>query len=99
MAQWLNDMSVGAWFTTPQALFEIVGLDAERELVLVQHYDGTLEEFDFDTWLELAAAPCEPPEDVDGAFDAERDDYGLEDDRLKADLFEAPLDHLDELGL
>lgn len=99
MAQWLSDMSVGQWFTTPQALFEIVGLDADQELVLVQHYDGTLEEFDFDVWLDLAAAPCAPPEDLEGAFDAQRDDFGLEDDRGRAELRDTPLDHLDELGL
>ncbi|WP_029889021.1 DUF6763 family protein [Polycyclovorans algicola] len=99
MAQWLSEMSVGQWFQTPQQSFEIVGLDPEHELVLVQHYDGTLEEYDFDSWLELAAVPREAPEDLDGAFDTERDDFGLEDDRPWTDPLREPLSHLDDFGL
>lgn len=97
MAQWLNEMSVGQWFKSPQQSFEIVGLDLEHELVLIQHYDGTLEEFDFDSWLELAAVPCEAPEDLEGAFDAERDDFGLEDDRDQYRISRDPLDQINLL--
>ena len=99
MAQWLSEMSVGQWFEAPQQTFEIVGLDLEHELVLVQHYDGTLDEYDFDIWLELAAVPCAAPEDLEGAYDTERDDFGLEDGRLSTNAQRAPLEHLDEIGI
>ena len=80
MAQWLRDVSVGEWYETDGEPFEIVGLDSKGEIVLVQHFDGTLEEFDFDTWTELNARPTAPPEDYSGALDIEKADYGLEPD-------------------
>ncbi|MGH8457577.1 MAG: DUF6763 family protein, partial [Stenotrophobium sp.] len=50
MAEWLREVSVGEWYQTDGEPFEIVGVDAKAEVVLVQHFDGTLEEFDFDSW-------------------------------------------------
>lgn len=75
MAEWLREMSVGEWYETGEQTFEIIGVDAKAGIVLVQHFDGSLEEFDFDTWLELSARPCAAPEDISGALDLERDDY------------------------
>lgn len=80
MAQWLQDMSVGEWYRTDGEPFEIVGIDIKAELVLVQHFDGTLEEFDFDTWVELNACQTAPPEDYSGALDLEKADYGVDAD-------------------
>lgn len=74
MAEWLREMSVGEWFEAGGEPFEIIGVDAGGGVVLVQHFDGSLEEFDFDSWLELNARPCPPPEDISGALDLERDD-------------------------
>jgi hypothetical protein len=97
MAEWLQDPSVGQWFRTDDEPFEIVGVDVQAEVVLVQHYDGTLEEFDFDNWLELSAQPCAPPEDYSGALDIEPDDYGLEREALSPRSARGgnPLDELD----
>tara|TARA_R110000787_G_scaffold15088_44_gene46618 strand:- start:1421 stop:1717 length:297 start_codon:yes stop_codon:yes gene_type:complete len=75
MAQWLREMSVGEWFESNGDQFEIVGLDAKAEVVLIQHFNGDLDEMDFDSWLELNAQPCSPPEDYSGALDIERDEY------------------------
>ncbi len=80
MADWMNDLAIGQWFRTDGEPFEIVGIDVKSEIVLVQHYDGTLAEFDFETWMELAAQTCAAPEDYSGALDIEREDYGLERD-------------------
>lgn len=79
MAEWLREMSVGEWFTTGDEPFEIVGVDVKAGIVLVQHFDGALEEFDFDSWLELSARPCAPPEDYSGALDLDRDDLDYSD--------------------
>ncbi len=78
MAEWLRDVSVGEWFEAGHEPFEIVGIDAKAGVVLVQHFDGSLEEFDFDSWLELSARPCAAPEDVSGALDLDTadDDFG-----------------------
>ena len=77
MAEWLREVSVGNWYEANGESFEIVGVDIKAEIVLVQHYDGALDEFDFDSWAELEARPCAPPEDLSGALDAEREDFGL----------------------
>lgn len=92
MAEWLREMSVGEWFEAGNDPFEIVGVDAEAGIVLVQHFDGSLEEFDFDSWLELSARPCAAPEDISGAFDLDREDYG--DDRPHNGHGGNPLDDL-----
>lgn len=102
MAEWLREMSVGQWFQTDGEPFEIVGLDATAEVVLVQHFDGTLEEVDFDAWMELAARPCAPPEDYSGALDIGRDDYGVQDEMLSSGSsgrWDNPADFIDQMNL
>ena len=101
MAQWLREVSVGEWYRAGAEPFEIVGVDAKAEIVLVQHYDGTLEEFDFDTWMELNAQPHAPPEDYSGALDIDRNDYGLErdDSAGSSGRWDNPLDLIDTHNL
>lgn len=101
MAEWLREVSVGEWYKTAGEPFEIVGIDTKAEIVLVQHYDGTLEEFDFEAWAELSARPCAPPEDYSGALDIARDDYGLdlEDTGSHSGRWENPLDLIDVQNL
>ena len=91
MAEWLREVSVGEWFEAGDQPFEIIGVDAKAGVVLVQHFDGSLEELDFDSWLELSARPCAPPEDYSGALDLDREDYG--DDRHNGH-WDNPLDDL-----
>ncbi|MDD3763474.1 MAG: hypothetical protein PHP86_09315 [Nevskiales bacterium] len=97
MAEWLSDLAVGAWYKADGEPFEIVGIDADAEIVLVQFFDGTLEEYDFDTWAQLAARPCAAPEDYSGALDIEREDYDLERDEVsvRSGRFDSPLDWID----
>lgn len=94
VAEWLKEVSVGEWFEAGNTAFEIVGLDAETEVVLVQHFDGSLEELDFDSWLDLSARPCAPPEDYSGALDLEREDYAVDTD-APASRSDNPLDRFD----
>lgn len=95
MAEWLREMSVGEWYQAPSGdPFEIVGLDTKAEIVLVQYFDGTLEECDFDSWLELNARPCAPPEDISGALDIEQNDYSS-DESGRSGRWDNPLDLLD----
>lgn len=79
MAQWLGEVSVGEWYRGVGDPFEIVGVDPKSEIVLVQYFDGTLEDIEFDVWTEMQARAVPPPEDYSGALDIERDDYGLDD--------------------
>lgn len=89
MADWVKDVAIGEWFSTEDNdSFEIVGLDVKNEVVLVQRFDGTLEEFDFEDWAEMRAKPCAPPEDPSGALDELRGDAG-------GGGWQDPLDFLD----
>lgn len=102
MAAWLREMSVGEWYRPLEGTgdpFEVVGFDAAAEVVLVQHYDGTLEEFDFETWTELRAVACAPPEDYSGALDLDRDDYGLDLESRHPHPHENPLDLIEQRDL
>ncbi|MGH8456856.1 MAG: DUF6763 family protein, partial [Stenotrophobium sp.] len=92
-----REVSVGEWYQTDGEPFEIVGVDAKAEVVLVQHFDGTLEEFDFDSWGQLAARPTAPPEDYSGALDIGREDYDEADAdfAVRSGRWENPLDLLD----
>src|SRR5579885_511079 len=98
MAQWLRDVSVGEWYEAGGDQFEIVGIDSKAEIVLIQHFDGTLEEFDFDTWVELAARPIPPPEDYSGALDLDKNDYVFEPEESLVHPGANPLDLLDQRG-
>lgn len=97
MAEWLSELAVGQWFKTDGEPFEIVGIDAKAEIVLVQHFDGTLEELDFDTWTQTLAQPCAPPEDYSGALDIDREDYAIERDEVtvRSGRWDNPLDLID----
>lgn len=97
MAEWLQEMSVGQWYQADAEPFEVVGVDVRSEIVLVQHFDGTLGEIDFDAWADLRARPIPPPEDYSGAMDMANSDHdGLETDMSAgSNRCDNPLDLLD----
>jgi hypothetical protein len=70
---------IGDWY---QAIngdrFEIVALDEEEATLEIQHYDGAVEELDFDSWNEMEVSNIEQPEDWSGSLDIEREDYGVD---------------------
>lgn len=99
MAQWLREFSIGDWYQAEDQSFEIVGLDVKAEIVLVQYYDGALDEIDFDSWGELNARPTAPPENLSGALDAETEDFGLIDDHSGRRGDADPVQWLDSHGL
>ena len=103
MANWLNEMKVGDWYRASDGSradpFEMVALDIQNESVLVQHYDGTLEEYDFDSWMELGAKPTAAPEDISGALDVDRRDLIPDNDSVSPPgRWEDPVDLLDQRG-
>lgn len=59
--------------------FLVVAIDADRQSVEIQHFDGDLEEVDLNEWYEMDIAISEAPENWSGPIDVtERDDYGTE---------------------
>ena len=70
---------VGDWYRRPGgALFEVVAIDRDDATVEVQHFDGTLEEFDLEAWDEQEFEEAQAPEDWTGSVDVEPEDYEAE---------------------
>lgn len=89
--------AVGDWYADPQGVtFEVVAVDEEDGTIGVQYFDGTLEELDADAWGEMQLKPVDPPEDWSGSLDMEREDYGVDRDEERHELWARPFDHLDE---
>lgn len=88
---------VGDWYLAPGGeTFEVVAFEPEEETVEIQYFDGSVEELDLDSWLELGADYAEPPEDYSGSLDLAREDYDFEE-RAGGMMFN-PLDELDLRG-
>ncbi|MGH8528514.1 MAG: DUF6763 family protein [Nevskiales bacterium] len=98
MSRLIQEVSVGDWFRLPVGAppFEVVAVDVDSETIDIQHFDGTLEEIDFDNWLEMELIPCEQPEDSVASMDMEREDMGTGSDAQYEQLG-SPLDDLDRL--
>lgn len=87
---------IGEWFANPQGLlFEVVAIDQDDGTVEVQYFDGTVEEFDADTWEEMRPKPADPPEDWSGSLDVEREDYGVDLESDNQGMWANPLDQFD----
>lgn len=95
MTDWTRGISAGQWYEADGEAFEIVAVDVDNETVLVQHFDGTLEDYDFESWMELGARPAAEPEDWTGAMDVERADSIVDNDVMQPDRWSDPLDYID----
>ena len=83
---------VGEWYQNLEGeILEVVAYDRDEEAIEVQFYDGTVEEYDLDTWEELELAPAQPPEDWSGSLDLTADDYGVDLDRPAGDPLPMPV--------
>lgn len=70
---------IGDWYKSINGdKFEIVALDNDVATMEIQHFDGAVEELDFDSWEEMEIVTIEPPEDWSGSLDIQRDDYGVD---------------------
>jgi len=86
---------IGEWYQSISGdKFEIVALDEDESTIETQHFDGAVEEIDFDSWKEMELKPIEPPEDWSGSLDIVRDDYGVD---LELNTPNDQINPLDEL--
>jgi len=70
---------IGSWYRDAAgALFEVVAFDEDDGTIEVQHFDGTVEEYELDAWFDSQLTVAAPPEDYSGSLDIEREDYGLD---------------------
>ncbi len=85
---------VGSWFSMGAGrTFEVVAVDDKDRTVEIQHFDGTIEEFDVEGWREMAAERVEAPEDWSGSMDVDTED--LPDSEEKHQGYDDPLDFVD----
>ena len=98
MTRLMQDVAIGDWYRMgDDPPFEVVAVDSDSETIEIQHFDGTVEEIDFDSWLEMPVEMTVAPEDYSGALDIEREDYAMESDALYMDDWSNPLDQLDRM--
>jgi hypothetical protein len=72
---------VGNWYACLDGrLLEVVAIDLDEGTIEVQHFDGTVEEFDLESWDDQELAATQPPEDWTGSVDVEPEDYESERD-------------------
>lgn len=73
--------------------FVVVGLDEERELIEVQHYDGDVEEIEQSAWYDMNLEPAEAPEDWTGPMDdVATDDLDYSETQMQPGEWRTPLD-------
>jgi hypothetical protein len=86
---------VGKWFKGADGTtFEVVAVDRDDLTIEVQHYDGTVEEFDVDSWREMQLQPTPPPEDWTGSMDVDDEDRPGNDETHQS--WGDPLEFVDE---
>lgn len=87
---------VGEWYRRVDgALLEVVAIDRDDGTIEVQHFDGTVEEFDVESWEELELEEAQPPEDWTGSVDVEPEDYETEREMSLSASWSDPLTSLD----
>ena len=87
---------VGDWYRRFNgALCEVVAIDRDDGTVEIQHFDGTVEEFDLEAWEEQDFEEAQAPEDWTGSVDVEPEDYESEREMIAASMWVDPLMSLD----
>jgi len=91
---------VGDWYRyTSGDLFEVVAVDEDDETIEVQHFDGTIEEIDFESWesqwADKTFEAAEAPEDWSGSVDMEPENSGEDDDSNSDRQWAGPLGFLE----
>jgi hypothetical protein len=88
--------AVGEWYRVASGeLFEVVAIDAHDQSIEVQFFDGTLEEFDNETWAAEVVVEADAPEDWRGSVDIDQEDYEIESDTPQNAVWSAPSEYLD----
>lgn len=88
--------AVGDWYSDAQGVtLEVVAVDERDRSIEVQYFDGTLEEFDLESWADLELKPAEAPEDWSGPLDMQREDYSVDREEERQESGTNPLDRLD----
>lgn len=86
---------VGSWYQLHEGdLFEVVAWDPDDRVIEVQFYDGTIDEYELESWSQLGVQNAQPPEDWAGSLDVPSEDYGVDLDRPAGEFHHNPLDDI-----
>jgi len=68
--------TVGQWYQDleEEESFQVLSVNADDELIEIQHVDGDIEEIDLDTWAEMDLDLTEEPEGWSGSGDDDDED-------------------------
>jgi len=87
---------LGDWYKSINGdQLKIVALDDDAAIMEIQHFDGAIEEVDFDSWNEMEIVPIEAPEDWSGSMDIGKEDYGVDLELTAPNDHINPLDEID----
>jgi len=87
---------IGDWYRGPTGdLFEVVAIDEDDDTIEIQYFDGTLEEYDRETWSAQGIVEADPPEDWTGSVDVDQEDYDVESETPHNGAWSAPSDFMD----
>jgi hypothetical protein len=87
---------IGDWYRSSTGdLFEIVAIDNDDATNEIQYFDGTLEEYDLETWHAQVIIEADAPEDWTGSVDVDQEDYDLESETPHNAAWSAPSEFLD----
>lgn len=94
------DPIVGNWYRhlDKGQVFQVIVVDEEADSVEIQHFDGDVEEMDFEAWYRLEIQPIEAPENWSGPLDvAEMDDLtGTEVSDTPPEDWSEPLEEIEK---
>ena len=89
---------IGHWFRRPNGtLFEVVAIDEGDATVEIQQFDGTIDQFDMESWPTLLLTEVAAPEDWSGSVDMDPEDYVGKNDEEPSVGYHDPLSFLDKL--
>ena len=75
IGQWYHDVAL-------ERLFEVVAFDDYSGAIEVQYEDGTVDEFDSETWRDLILLTATQPDDWRSSVELSDEDRSLADDVL-----------------
>ncbi len=86
--QWYRHLDKGQEFV-------VVATDEDAGTVMLQYFDGSLEEIDLDDWNELEIEPTAEPENWSGPYDEiESTETLFADTEMNQEEWDEPLDEL-----
>lgn len=92
---------VGSWYqdAVDGHLFEVVAIDEQTATIETQHFDGAVEEYDFETWRAMRVLEAAEPEDWSGPYEVDGHDHHEIDGDLALSDWSDPLLKIEPHGL